>query len=41
MVEEREHVTTGLDCWCNPRVDCYGAEDSDKQQIPPEPDEES
>jgi hypothetical protein len=29
--EEREHITTGLDCWCKPRVDSYGAEDSDDE----------
>lgn len=27
MPEEREHITTGTDCWCSPRVEAYGDED--------------
>ena len=29
--EQREHITTGLDCWCGPTVDSYGADDEEDE----------
>lgn len=30
--QEREHVTEGLDCWCAPTVDSYGADEDDEDE---------
>jgi hypothetical protein len=27
MPKERQHVTTGVDCWCGPRIEAYGTEE--------------
>jgi len=27
--QEREHITTGLTCWCKPVMDSYGADEQD------------
>ena len=33
-MSEREHITTGTDCWCHPVIDSYGADHENDGLIP-------